>query len=135
MKFINPLYILLTLMVVVITLVINLNVISSESKSLQSAIESKSKIASSVVSLKREWDNRSKSKNELNTLLNSNQLRDVLFKVDRGSSIYSITTKSMNKDELNYLLNRVLNSALVVKTLRIKSMSKYSASLILKVEL
>ncbi len=135
MKQINPLYLLLFLLLLLVVLFTSLQKVKAELNDAKSAIVKTTEIANEIVSLKRSWGDKKRSKKALLKILNSSLVKRSGLTYKVSSSKVVIDAESLASKELSYLLNKVLNKSLTISSLRVRSLDKYHVSLHMEVQL
>lgn len=135
MKQINPLYLLISLATILLLMLFSLSSVKSDLNEVKHAIEKTENIANEIVSLKKSWGDKKRSKAELLKILNNTTLKSagVSYKVDRSKVV--IEADSIASKEFTYLLNKLFNTSLNISSLKVRSLDKHHVSLSVEVSL
>jgi len=134
MRDINPFLILASLAVLFIVV---LKEHSIQKERISSAIleyKENLKLAKSIKNLQDIWQNKAYSKRELKSLLNSGFLKDAKVSTISKSDGESVKIEDLKARVSDAFVNRLLNSRLKIKKLKIKRDSNSSLNLEFKVE-
>ncbi len=128
MNRINPLYIGLLLVVVLLISVVQLN--SSKGKLQEAKLSYKniSKLADNLVSLKKAYANKTKMEKSLRSLLRNKSLQASKMKATFKKSSVKLSSKSIDKNALNYLMGKLVNGSYHISSFEIKKLSEEKAS-------
>lgn len=134
MRNLNPFLVLAVLTLLFIAVLMQQNV---QKKKINEAIleyKENLKLAKSIENLKNVWQNRSYSKREIKNILNSYLLKNQKKSVDYGSSGVEVKIEKIDGKKSQFLINRLLNSKLKIKKLKISKDSNTSLNIAFKVE-
>lgn len=134
MRNLNPFLVLAVLTLLFIAVLMQQNV---QKKKINEAIleyKENLKLAKSIENLKNVWQNRSYSKREIKNILNSYILRNQKKSVDYGNSGVEVKIEKIDGKKSQFLINRLLNSKLKIKKLKISKDSNSSLNIAFKVE-
>ena len=133
MNRVNPLYLGLLLLVILALSVFKLNSAKQELDEVKLSYKEISKIANELTSLKSVYNNKNLEKS-LQRLLKNNILKgteiDARFKKNNAK----ISTKSIDKKALDFLMGKILNSTYNIVSLDIKKLSEEKASLKMEIK-
>lgn len=134
MRNLNPFLVLAVLTLLFIAVLMQQNV--QKRKINEAILEYKEnlKLAKSIENLKNVWQNRSYSKREIKNILNSYILRKQKKSVDYGSSGVEVKIEKIDGKKSQFLINRLLNSKLKIKKLKISKDGNTSLNIAFKVE-
>ncbi len=134
MSRINPIHIVLLLAVLLLFTIMKLNAAKGELADTQKSYAKTVTLAENIEGLKKSYFNPSKIQRSINVLLRSPMLRlaNIHKKVTHSSILLS--SDSMNKRSLNYLLGKILNGTYVVSLLEINRLDAQKASLKLEIK-
>ncbi|MEA3373496.1 MAG: hypothetical protein U9Q62_07385 [Campylobacterota bacterium] len=134
MKQINPLYIALFLVVVLIVMMAKLDGVKGLQEEAIAELEKTELMAKRTVALKKSWEANEQIRKSLNRLLRqTSRNAEIEYKEQQGSMV--ITAKKINATAAEYLLNKLFNGTYVIKTMKIKRLDSESASLEVEITL
>lgn len=133
MNRINPLYLGLLLLVVLVLSIFKLNSAKEELKEVKISYRETSKIANELTSLKSVYNNKNLEKS-LKSLLKQNMLRGTEIDARFKKNNVKISAKSIDKKALDFLMGKILNSTYNVVSLDIKKLSEEKASLNMEIK-
>jgi hypothetical protein len=134
-KQINPLYLALFLFALLGFVVFKLDGAQEAQRLARDDLSKTETTAEEIVALKRSWDDAKKTKSSLARLLRASQLQSAAIKQTKKQGLMVLESKAIKADAANYLLNKLLNGAYTLKTMRIKRLDSETASLYLEVSL
>ena len=135
MNQINPLYLLLSLIGFLFIGIFSLNGIKSEISEVKSEIIVTSNLADDIVALKRSWGDKKKSKQRVLKILTNRTIKNSGVTYQVTSSRVTIEAKSMRQKEFSYLMNKILNVALNITSIKARRLDKTHVSLRMEVSL
>ena len=135
MKQINPLYIILLLLMILAVVLFNLVHVKDELHEAQNHFDKTKAMVHDIVDLQQTWDNKKQTKNSIRRILKSSVLRKagVIQKEKRGA--ITLHADSLNSKTASYLLSRLMNEPFVIKSMKIRRLSKEQASLDVEIAL
>ena len=133
MNRINPLYIGALLLVLLIMSIYLLNSAKNTLVEVKEDFKQTQKIADELSGLKKAYGDKKSAKKELRRLLAQSTLRDADIKADYKNSGVKISSKSMDKKALDFLMGKLLNSAYDIRKMDIKRLSEQKADLELEI--
>ncbi len=134
MNRINPFYIGIMLGVIVIVLAIKLGYAKSELKDMENSYKETLKISTQLSGLKDVYSNKEKTKISLQRILELSSLSAAKIQKKSTNSGMIITSDSINKNEVNFLMGKILNASFDISSLKIKKLSKTHASLYMEIK-
>lgn len=134
MNRINPLYVGALLVVFLIMSIYLLNSSKQSLSEVKSSFKETQKLASELSSLKKAYANDLSSKKEIIKLLAHRNLKATDIKADYKNSGVKISTDSIDKKSLDFLMGKLLNSTYDIRTIKIKRLSDEKASLELEIK-
>jgi len=135
MKQVNPLYLLIALTTLLFVMLYSLNGVKSDLNDIKSQIVKTTKIADEIVSLKKSWGDKKRSKKALLKILNNSTLKSAGVEYSVTSSKVTIDAKNLASKEFTYLLNKVFNASLNISSLRVRSLDKHHVLVHMEVSL
>jgi hypothetical protein len=129
MNRINPIYIVVLLTILLSLLIYKLGTSKGELEENRESFKTTQEIALKLVSLKDVYADNIKIKQSLQRILNDTSLRSAGLKTKFKTTALSISAQSVDLKTLNLLLNKILNGAYIVESMRIKSVSSTKADL------
>lgn len=135
MKQINPLYLLASLVVVLFVMLFLLSGIKSDLNIAKSELDKTNAIANDLVSLKKSWGDKKRSKATLLKILNNSRVKNSGVEYTVNKSKVVIEAKNVKSREFSYLLNKLFNATLNVTSMKVRSLDKYHVSLYVEVSL
>jgi len=135
MKQVNPLHLLILLATILVVMLYALNGKKSELNEVKSEIAKTTAIANEIVSLKKSWGDKKRSKKALLKILNNASLKNGGVEYRVSSSKVVIDASSLASKEFTYLLNKLFNKSLNITSMKVRSLDKYHVSLHMEVSL
>jgi len=129
MNRINPIYIVVLLTILLSLMIYKLGASKSELEENKESFKTTQAIALKLVSLKDVYADNVKIKQSLQRILNDASLRSAGLKTKFKATALSISAQSVDLKTLNLLLNKILNGAYIVESMRIKRVSRTKADL------
>jgi len=129
MNRINPIYIVISLMIVLVLFIYKLNVSKSELEENKETFKTTQAVAHKLVSLKDVYADNIKIKQSLQRVLNDASLRSAAVETKFKKTSLSINAQGIDLKTLNLLLGKLLNAAYVVESMKVKSVSDTKADL------
>lgn len=135
MKQINPLYIILLLVVILFVVLFKLIQTKTELHEAHNSFYKNNEIVHNILDLRQSWDNQKTTKNTLTRILKSSQLRNtgIVQRVKRDQ--IELHASSMDSKSASYLINRLLNEPFLIRSMKIRRLSKERASLDVEIRL
>ncbi len=129
MNRINPLYLALLLIVVLLLVIFKLDSAKVELADAQESFVETTTLATNLSGLKDAYGNQKKSKATILKILKNSSLKQagIMKKVKKSGIV--ISSKSMDAKALNYLLGKLLNGAYNITSLDVKKLSETKVSL------
>lgn len=129
MNRINPLYIVVLLTILLSLVLYKLSAAKSELEENKASFKTTQELARKLVSLKDVYADQTKIKQSLQRVLNNAALSSAGVTSKFKTSSVSINAQSIDLKTLNLLLGKLLNTAYVVESMKIKSLSDTKADL------
>jgi len=132
---INPIYIILLLIVVLIFVLFKLMYAKAELHEEQNNFHKTKEMVHHIVELQQNWDSPKRTKNALTRILKSSLLRNsgIIRKDKRGA--VELHCSSINAKSASYLISRLLNEPFTLNTMTIKRLNKEEASFSVEIKL
>jgi hypothetical protein len=134
-KQINPLYLALFLVATLGFVVFKLNSAQEAQRQARDDLSKTATMAEEIVALKRGWDDSKRTRSSLERLLRASQLQSAAIKQTKKQGLVVLESKAIKADAANYLLNKLLNGAYTLKTMKVRRLDGETASLYLEVSL
>ena len=128
MNRINPLYIALLLVGILLFLVVQLNGVKSDLNEVKEEYKTTKNMVSELRSLKNTYGNKEKVKKSLKRILNLSSLRSADIKQSSRKSGISFSSSSMDKKALDALMGKILNGAYNIEKFKVKKISDEKVS-------
>jgi len=135
MKQINPLYIILLLAVILFVVLFKLMQTKTELHEAHNSFYKSKEMVHNIVDLRQSWDNEKNTKNSLARILKSSQLRNAGIVQSAKRDRIELHGSSLDAKSASYLINRLFNEAFVIKSMKIRRISKERASLDVEIKL
>ncbi len=135
MKQINPLYIALLLIAALVVVTLKLDRAQELQKQSVAALQESESTAKRIVALQKEWDDGKASRAKFDRILDAAPLRGIDFNRQNKADRIIISAETIEKRAADYLLNKLLNGAFVIKSLKLRRLDDRQASLQLEVTL
>ncbi len=134
MNRINPLYLALLLVAILLMVIFKLS--SAKSELLEAKEEYKSTLAlvDELSALKKVYADKNKIKRDLKRVLGNSVLKNAQIEQHATKSSITISSKSMDIKALNYLMGKILNSSYNITSLSIKKLSDEKVSLQMEIK-
>lgn len=129
MNRINPIYIVVLLTILLSLLIYTLNASKSELKENKESFKTTQALALKLVALKDVYADNIKIKQSLQKVLNDPSLQSAGLESKFKTASLSISAQSIDLRRLNLLLNKLLNAAYVIESMKLKSISDTKAEL------
>jgi len=130
---INPLYIGALLVVLLILSIYLQNSAESELLEAKESYKQTQKIADELSGLKVAYANKRQSERSLKRLLSQSILKSAKLTASYKKSSADISSKSIDKKALDYLMGKLLNSTYDIRKMKIKRLSEQKATLELEI--
>ena len=134
MNRVNPLYLGLFLLVVLVLSVFKLNSAKHELKEVRLSYKETSKIANELTSLKSVYNDKNNLEKSLKRVLKQKLLKGIEIDTIFKKNNVKISSQSIDKKALDFLMGKILNSTYNVVSLDIKKLSEEKASLKLEIK-
>lgn len=134
MKQINPLYAAAFLLTVLFLILFQVSSAKSTQQELLASLEQRGTMATNIQELKENWDNKSKTKKEIQRFLNSAVLKTADIKQGKTNNRIKLSAEKLTNKELNFLLNKLLNGTFTLFQLRIDRVDNTHASFQAEIE-
>lgn len=128
MNRINPLYIGLLLVGVLLFLVVQLNSVKSDLSDVKEEYKTTKNMVGELRSLKNVYGNKEKVKKSLKRILNLSSLRSAEIKQSSRKSGISISSSNMDKKALDALMGKILNGSYNIEKFKIKKINDEKVS-------
>jgi septal ring factor EnvC (AmiA/AmiB activator) len=118
-------------------LVLSIYSLNSAKNSLRESKESfksTQKIAYELSGLKKAYSEKKSKQRDMKRLLAQNVLKSATINADYKNSGVSISSKSINKNALDLLMSKLLNSTYDIRKMRIKRLNDEKAELDLEIK-
>lgn len=135
MRQINPLYLALLLVAALLLVIFKLDAAQEGQLQAKEELRKTTAMAEEIVALKRSWGDTNKMKSSLDRLLRASQLRSAKIKRTKKQGLITLESKAIKANAANYLLNKLLNGAYTIKTMKIKRLDRETASLYVEISL
>jgi len=134
MNRINPLYIGVTLIVLISFISYKLNVVTDEYNEAKIEYKKTLALANELKSLENVYGDKKRIKKSLEKILNHSSLRGSEINKDFTKSTLKIDSKSINIKALNFLMGKLLNGTYQIRSMKIKKLSDLRVSLELEIK-
>ena len=128
MNRINPLYIALLLVGILLFLIVQLNGVKSDLNEVKEEYKTTKNMVSELRSLKNVYGNKEKVKKSLKRILNLSSLRSADIKQSSRKNGISFSSSSMDKKALDALMGKILNGAYNIEKFKVKKISDEKVS-------
>jgi len=126
---INPLHIAGLLIVILIFFMIKLSSAKDELSHTKELYQETLSLSTQLNGLKEVYSNKSEIQKSLNILLKNRALTSSNIKQNISTSSMVLSSESMDKTALNFLMGKLLNGSYNIFSLKIKRLSEKNASL------
>jgi len=134
MNRINPLYLGLSLIVLITFISYRLNSLSNEYILAKNEYKERLALANELSSLKNVYADKKMVRKSLEKILNNSTLKKYKFNKTFTKSSLKIEAKSLDIKGLNFLMGKLLNGTYQIKALKIKKLSDLRVSLELEIK-
>ena len=128
MNRINPLYIGLVLVLILLLSMMNLNSAKIELQETKEDYVRTSKLAVELSELKKTYANQKNLQNALRRILNQPSLKSAGVVVKYKKSNAKMSAESLDKKSLDFLMGKILNSTFNIVSFDVKKLSEEKAS-------
>ena len=135
MNRINPLYIGLLILVVLLMLLFNLSGAKSDLAEAKESYKETTQLAVKLSALKDVYGAKNKTKISIEKILKQSTLKASEIKKDIKTSSITISSENMDVKALNFLLGKLLNGAYNISSLNVKKLSENKATLNVEIKL
>lgn len=129
MRQINPLYISLLLVVVLVIVFTKLHNTKDDYNESKNDLKKTEMMAKRLVALKRNWGEDRRKEEALLRVLKSSILREADLKKKRDGKILTITAEKADAKAVEFLLNKLMNGTFAIRSMRIRALDDAFASL------
>jgi len=134
MNRLNPLYIGIFLLLLLVFSIIKLIDAKKELHEEKNLYEKTLKISLDTSALKKAFANKEREKREILRILSHSILRDADIKKEVTGSGMHISAKNMDIKALNYLMGKILNATFNITMLKIKKINENKSTLEVKIK-
>jgi len=135
MKQINPLYIILLLVVILFVVLFKLMQTKSELHEVHNSFYKNKEMVHEIVDIRQSWGNEKNTKNSLARILKSSLLRNAGIVQRTKRDRIELHGSSLDAKSASYLINRLFNEPFVIRSMKIRRLSKERASLDVEIRL
>lgn len=135
MRQINPLYISLLFVVVLLLVFMKLDSAKEEHNRAKSDLVKTEMMAKHIVALKRNWDDGKARERALNKVLKASVLRNAGLSRKRKGKIITLSTKKVDARAVEFLLNKLLNGTYAIRSMQLRRLNNEYASMRMEIEL
>lgn len=135
MRQINPLYISLLFVVVLLLVFIKLHNAKEDQNRAKSDLVKTEMMAKRIVALKRNWDDGKARERALEKVLKASVLRNAGLIKKRKGKIITVTTKKVDAKAVEFLLNKLLNGTYAIRNIQLRRLNNEYASMRMEIEL
>ncbi|QOY52842.1 hypothetical protein [Candidatus Sulfurimonas baltica] len=123
MNRINPIYVLILLVMILVLTTFKLNSGKIELKEAQEIYKTTEKIATELGGLKEVYGDKAKVKKSLKSILKQPALKSASISEKFKASSLSISSEAIEINSLNLLMSKLLNGAYDIHSMQIKKLS------------
>lgn len=134
MKTVNPLHILVLLIVLLVFILFKLNEAKDELLQSKETYLETLTIVTGLNTLSKYYLDKEHVKRSLGMILKQGSLKSAKIQQSIKGSTVTLSSQSMDRKALNFLLSKVLNSPYTIHTLQIKKLSDVKASFIMEIK-
>ncbi len=134
MNRINPLYLALLLVVVLLMVMFKLSGAKSELLQAKEEYKDTATLVKELSTLKAVYTDKSKISRDMKRLLGNTVLKNAQIQEHTTKSGISISSQSIDAKALNYLMGKILNSSYNITSLSIKKLSDEKASVQMEIK-
>lgn len=129
MNRINPIHIVSLLTIILFVVIYKLDATKSELEENKESFRATQAIATKLVSLKNVYTDQTKIKLSLQRVLNDPSIRSSKVDAKFKTTSLSINANSIDLKTLNLLLSKLLNTAYIIDSMKVKHVSNTKADL------
>ena len=133
MNRINPIYILVLLFVILLVLFYKLDSAKAELKNNLESYAKTENVAIKLSSLKETYGDKQKIKKSLQKILKHSSLKSAGLNAKFKNSSLVIESKGIDKNNLNFLISKIVNSSFVVSSMKVRRISPSKAELFMEI--
>jgi len=134
MNRINPLYIVVLLVLILLFSMFKLNNAKDDLKEVKKSYEIVNNLSTKLKDLKGAYSDKKKIEKSLKNILSNKILKNSSLEYTFKKSSLKIYTKKMDINSLNFLMSKILNNNYNINILQIKSLSDTKASLKMEIK-
>jgi predicted PurR-regulated permease PerM len=134
MNQINPLHILGLLLVVILFLFFKLSSVQEEIIEADKNFNKSEKLALDVSALKNTYADQRRIEKNLQKIFSNRLLQSANLTVKKLKKSIKVSTQSIDKRALDYLMGKILNDSYNITSLKIKQLSREKASLEMEIK-
>lgn len=135
MRQVNPLYIILLLFVILFFVLFKLMSTKTALHEAQNSFHKTKEMVHNLVELRQNWDSEKRTKNSLGRILKSSMLNHTPITRRDKRGMIELHSSSMGSTSASYLTSRLLNETFVIKSMRIRRLSKEQVSFYAEIKL
>jgi len=129
MNRINPLYIGLSLLLIIVFVSYKLNLITDEYVKSKEEYRKTLSLAEELKSLKSVYDDKDRYKKSLRKILRHSSLKNSNIKEVKGTKTVKLSSDNMDKKAINFLMGKILNDTYQIKSMKITRLNDLNVSL------
>jgi len=134
MNRVNPLYVGVFLVFVLIMLSYKLSNVKNELQDAKDAYKETSKLATDLTSLKDVYNNKKSLQKSLQRVLSNPILKPALIQQDVKKNSTTIISLAMDIKALNFLMGKILNGTYNISSFKVKKLSDTKVSLDMEIK-
>ncbi|MEA2111652.1 MAG: hypothetical protein U9P71_06340 [Campylobacterota bacterium] len=135
MNKINPLYILIFFILVLLLMIVQNITMQNKIMEASQQISIIKKVGQEISSLKEHWKNPTQAKKNIDALLNNRTFKKSVTKQEKKSNLYKIALKDLNAVTLDKFMSKILNEYVVIKKISIDRVAEDKISIAMEIEL
>jgi len=135
MKPVNPIYIALVLILLFSYILTQLKDNKTLLDEQKNRLANQEIIVNKINLLKKTWDDPKKVQKDIQKITGSLILKNTKLDRTQTNKLISLSYKSLNNNQLNYLTNKIFNEVFKLKSFKIEKIDDYQASLFVEIEL
>jgi len=133
MNKINPIHIIAFIIVLALFFIFKLSNAKNELSDIKKDYKENLKLATEIDSLANAYNNETKIKIKINSILKHSLLKKSIIKKDVKNSKIILKCEKIDKAGLNYLMGKLLNNSFNITKLKIKNINDKKASLLVEI--
>ena len=135
MRQINPLYLSLLFIVILLLVFVKLNDAKEDQNRAKSDLVKTEMMAKRILALKRNWDESKSREKALEKVFKASVLKSSGLLKKRKGKLITVTSKKIGAKAVEFLLNKLLNGTYVIRSMQLRRLNDEYASIRMEIAL